>query len=153
MAYHTLQIQCHTIATSLAMMIIVIFVMMMTMITEMTTGPGSGCSFDPRPPPPRPLSCKNDPCPLNHQCCRFWSTSLSSTFFILQSPSTWSIWLPPALEGGLVVVTQTSDARREFVFDWNLIGKRSETTSKSVPVTIFSSQPMGATRSFLQNMF
>ena len=112
---------------------------MMTMITKMTIWPGSECSFDPRPPPPRPLSCKNDPCPLNHQCCRFWSTSSSSTFFILQSPSTWSIWLPPALEGGLVVVTQTSDARREFVFDWNLIGKRSETTSRSVPVTFFSS--------------
>ena len=34
---------------------------------------GQGCHYDPRHPQPRPLTCKDDPCPEGQQCCEFQS--------------------------------------------------------------------------------
>ena len=34
---------------------------------------GQGCAYDPRAPPPRPLTCDDDPCPSGQACCEYSS--------------------------------------------------------------------------------
>merc|ERR1719481_1519838 len=34
---------------------------------------GKACSYDPINPPPRPLTCHDNPCPLSQQCCEYES--------------------------------------------------------------------------------
>ena len=43
---------------------------------------GAGCNFDPPTPPPKPITCEVNPCPVGTECCKYpdgtWYTCCAS---------------------------------------------------------------------------